>query len=324
MNFMMNKMQLSTFVLSLAFFSTASFSMLLAQEKKENEVQLTTDTKPVILLGKDKNRRQIPIVGGLQNQLDNLKNGTSQQQESQPSDAMVSFSLNKKSNKNKKNKEAKNFYAGLHTKKFFRKYQKGRKEITETFYYLKEANNIPQHVENYFYYDVKKGKIDSDYQLPANAEERLILHGLYERKENGTTVEKGYYYLSTKDGKWENYHNSGVLTQQQNYYRGHPAESYFIYYDKSHKQLKEIVPIVNGVPHGYSISFYPSGAVETVGRYQQGDKVGRWLTYYDCKKKDQKGVRKEEWQHAKEPFESNFKPYLLRTWDEKGRVTSGK
>ena len=139
---------------------------------KEIPNQLTTDTKPIILLNGDKKNKDIinqaKSEGDAMLFLDLKKNGSSSKK------------------RNKKSKEPKGFFYGLETKRIFRKYEQGRKTIVETFYYLKDFKNPDPLVDVYYVFDIKSEKIST---LPRiNAENHFVLHGPYERKENGKVV----------------------------------------------------------------------------------------------------------------------------------------
>ena len=265
--------------------------------------QLITDKKPVILLNGDKKNKDVIN-----------SNSTTE------GDAMLFLDLKKNSlskRGNKKNKEPKGYFYGLETKRIFRKYEQGRKTVVETFYYLKDFKNPDPLVDVYYVFDIKSEKIKT---LPRiNDENHLVLHGPYERKENGKVVESGIYYVGTKHGRWESYHSSGVLTNKEIYYRGFPKNTKFVYYDKQKAKIKEIIPMESNYIHGHYILFYESGAIKEEGNYQYGRRVKRWMSYYDGKAKSAKGQRHVETQYTEDPFDKTKKPYTLREWDEKGK-----
>lgn len=264
---------------------------------------LTTDTKPVILLNGDKKNRDVV------------------NQTSEEADAMLFLDLKKNGTsskkRNKKSKEPKGFFYGLETKRIFRKYEQGRKTIVETFYYLKDFKTPDPLVDVYYVFDIKTEKIKT---LPrVSKDNHLVLHGPYERKENGKVVESGIYYVGTKHGRWESYHSSGVLTQKDIFYKGFPKNTKFVYYDKKKTKIKEIIPMKSNYIHGHYITFYESGAIKEEGNYQYGRKVKRWMSYYDGKGKNAKGQRHIETQYPDDPFDKTTKPYIRREWDEKGK-----
>ncbi len=295
-----------TYIIFLGIFLSIFSQISFAQTDSLSENlpnQLTTDTKPIILLNGDKKNRDVAT------------------QSTSDGEAMLFLDLKKNGStskkRNKKNKEPKGYYYGLETKRIFRKYEQGRKTIVETFYYLKDFRNPDPLVDIYYVFDIKSEKIKT---LPRiNAENHLVLHGPYERKENGKVVESGIYYAGTKHGRWENYHSSGVLTNKEIYYKGFPKNTKFVYYDKQKTKIKEIIPMESNYVHGHYIIFFESGAIKEEGNYQYGRRVKRWMSYYDGKAKNAKGQRHIETQYTEDPFDKTIKPYTLREWDEKGK-----
>lgn len=277
---------------------------VLEVQAQDSLSMLATDEKPLIDLGE----------GGRGGFLSKVLNAKGQKLLADAGEANSRVkSLKKKSSKskNKKTKEPKGMYMGLPIKKFFVKSQDRRSTTITVFHYLKEYREPNPWVDAKYYYDTEKKKIIAHFRV--NKENALILHGPYERKVNGVVVEKGYYHIGTKHGRWEKYHKTGMLTYKEKFYKGFPKESIYKYHDTAKKRLKEIIPMKDGYKHGYYISFSPKGKVLFKGYFQDGQKIGRWTEYY------LNGNRKQEIQYPKVSF-TGEQSYVRREWNERKKL----
>jgi antitoxin component YwqK of YwqJK toxin-antitoxin module len=265
---------------------------------------IKTDVKPAIDLGKKKKRGLLGRVKGLE-KIAALADSTR---------AMATdiYALSEAEQKEKR--EPKNTFYGIKTKKFFRKREEGRRVIVEIFYYL-PVYEEHGYAEEKYYFDTEKKEFVRG--VPKETEKAWLPHGPYERVEDGQTVEKGIYFLGLKHGRWENYSKSGYLTSKEKFYRGFPKDAVFVYFDKDKKRVKEIIPYKESLKDGFYIRFHKSGVIAETGHYKYGMKTGQWVEYYD-KKSTANHFRIT--QHGKDPFDSSFKPFVKKEWNEKGKM----
>jgi antitoxin component YwqK of YwqJK toxin-antitoxin module len=216
--------------------------------------------------------------------------------------------------KAKKGRLARVQYEGIPMDNVQVKFGSGDRATIEDFHVLKEYQPISQYVmREKSWYDPKK-KVRSASEIK-DKERALPLHGPYKRYVAGNLIEEGYYYMGTKDGRWVTYDAKYNLLDKTHWYRGFPANSRITYYDSAHTKIKEVIPIQYDKIDGDYYSFYDEGQLKAFGRYQQGEKVGRWIEYYQYRRQ-----RKKETQYPKSRWDENFEPFVLREWDDKGKV----
>jgi hypothetical protein len=263
-----------------------------------------TDIKPVIDLGGKKKRGVLGRVKGLE-------------KFSALADTFTAVSKDLRSlelQKNKKNSEPKNTFYGVKTKKFFRKWEEGRKVMIEIFYYLPDYESHGYADEKYYFDTEKKTLVKG---IPKEQEKAWLPHGPYERIEDGQTVEKGIFFLGLKHGRWETYSKSGYLISKDKFYRGYAKDAVFVWFDSEKKRVKEIIPYREGLKDGFYIRFHKSGVIAETGYYKYGAKIGQWVEYYD-KKSTANHFRIT--QYGKDPFDKSFKPYIKKEWNDKGKM----
>ncbi|MES2732764.1 MAG: hypothetical protein V4714_13490 [Bacteroidota bacterium] len=217
----------------------------------------------------------------------------------------------------KKKKIKKNVYFGLKTRKNFTKTGNGDRQVTELFYTLREYKDPNPYVRHVFWYDNKSRKI-TDAAIKEK-ETVQILHGPYQKIVGGKVIEEGFYYVGAKHGRWEKYKGENILMDKVKYLRGFPKEADISYFDVEKTKIKEVIPKEYGVVKGEYYRYYSGGQLECEGRYDNGIKVGRWLEYYEFRRQ-----RKKETVFGKDAFDTDFEPYVVREWDEKGTVLFDK
>lgn len=213
----------------------------------------------------------------------------------------------------KKKKKKKNEFYGLKTRKGFTKKGFGDREVITLFHYLKEYKDPNPYVRDVYWYDTESDQIKVSSNI--KKENARILHGPYKRILGDQVIEEGIFYIGTKHGRWTEYNSNDILLSKEKYIKGWPKESSITYYDPQGKHIKEVVPIEYGEEEGTYYYFHDNGQVAVIGEYQYGEKVGVWREYYKNKAR-----RKKEVQYKKDPFQKNFKPYILREWDENGKL----
>ncbi len=216
--------------------------------------------------------------------------------------------------KAKKGRLARVEYQGIPMEDMQIKFGSGDRATIENFHVLKEYKPISIYVErDKRWYDPKAKKLSSS--VIKDKERALPLHGPYKRYVSGNLVEEGFYYMGVKDGRWARYDAKYNLLDKSHWYRGFPAESRITYYDSAHTKIKEVVPIQFGTINGEYFSYYDEGQLMTYGKYESGEKVGRWSEYYQYRRQ-----RKKETQYPKTRWDDTFEPFVLREWDDKGKL----
>lgn len=214
-------------------------------------------------------------------------------------------------------KESKSAFFGMKTKKAVVRSKRGRRITTEKFRYIKYDRKPPALIEEKMFFDLKKKKIAvSEKNFLKNSK---LLHGNFVRTVNGFVVEQGQYYLGVKHGVWERFNaTDSALLDKRTYYQGFLEDSEITYFDSKQTRFKEIIPVHNEIKDGQYFRFFPSGRLAETGMYRENARVGVWEEYRDT----ELYRRYRETQYAKDPFDENHQPYIIREWDEKGKLTT--
>ncbi|CAG5010214.1 hypothetical protein DYBT9275_04666 [Dyadobacter sp. CECT 9275] len=217
--------------------------------------------------------------------------------------------------KKEKARLAKVQYEGIPMQAMSIKYGSGEKATIEIFHVLKEYKPINPYVlaTNIRWYDKKSRRLSSS--LIKDKEQALPLHGSYKKFSGENLIEEGYYYMGVRHARWLKYDAKYNLIDKSYWGKGFPAESRITYYDSTHTQIKEVLPVSYGKVEGEFLQFYKEGQLMASGKYQNGEKVGRWIEYYQFRRQ-----RKKEIQYRKTFWDEGFEPFILREWDEKGKL----
>ncbi|GAB3202844.1 hypothetical protein GCM10027293_30310 [Pontibacter aydingkolensis] len=223
--------------------------------------------------------------------------------------------IEEKQNKRKK-KRNKRYFLGEKVSRGFVKKGKGSREEIETFSYLPVYKEPNPYAPLKYFYDTKKKVIYRTSADEVDPGRYKVLHGPYEKKYGGNTVEEGYYYIGTKHLRWENYRrgDEGILTNKQHYEKGFQRDAIVTYYDGG-KKIKEIMPYEYGQVQGTYYRFYENGELEWTGKYEKGKKVGVWIQHYDFR-----GRRHYEYQYPETAYDKPFEPYLIKEYDRHGTL----
>lgn len=213
----------------------------------------------------------------------------------------------------KKGRLARVQYEGIPMEKVLVKFGSGDRARIEEFHVLKTPEPISPYAPFTRWYDLKKKQLSSS--VIKDKEKSLPLHGPYKRYVAGDLIEEGFYYKGTKDGRWVTYDANYDLIDKSHWYRGFPAESRVAYYDSAHTKIKEVLPVQFEEVDGEYLSFYDEGQLMEKGKYDGGQKVGRWVEYYQYRR-----ARKKEIQYRKSRWDEDFEPFVLREWDDKGKL----
>ena len=217
--------------------------------------------------------------------------------------------------KKEKTKLAKVQYEGIPMQSMSVKFGSGDRATVELFHVLKEYKPLNPYVRatETRWYDKKTKRLSS--ALIKEKEQALPLHGSYKKYAGENLIEEGFYYMGVKDGRWAKYDSKFNLIDKSVWNMGFPAESNITYYDSAHSQIKKVMPITFGEVEGEFLEFYKEGQLMASGKYDNGKKVGRWVEYYQFRRQ-----RKKEIQYPKSSWDEDFEPFVLREWDEKGKL----
>lgn len=213
----------------------------------------------------------------------------------------------------KKGRLAKVQYQGVPMQKIQVKFGSGDRATIEEFHILKEPKPISPYIRDISWYDLKTKKRSSS--VIKDKDRAYPLHGPYKKYKAGELIEEGFYYTGTKDGRWVRYDNDYNLLDKSHWYHGFPVESQIAFYDSAHTKIKEVLPIQFEDVDGEYFRFYDEGQLMTFGRYDGGEKVGRWVEYYQYRRQ-----RKKEVQYRKTRWDEDFEPYVIREWDDQGKL----
>ncbi|GAB3980399.1 hypothetical protein GCM10028806_47860 [Spirosoma terrae] len=225
-----------------------------------------------------------------------------------------------KSEKKAKKKNVKNEYEGVAMIKAYTKFGSGDRTIVEEFHVLRDndaAKPLP-YIRDVYRYFQRSGRVTSS--IIKDEGTGLLLHGPYKRYQNGELMEEGFYYAGMKDGRWEKYDAHFMLLDKTRWTKGVPAESRLTFYDSTHRKIKEIIPVEHGKIKGTYMAFHENGLLAEEGKYDNGVKVGRWTEFYPINPSGRR-MRKKLMQHASDQWDTDFEPYVITEWDEKGKVT---
>lgn len=209
-------------------------------------------------------------------------------------------------------KRKRNVFYDLKTRKRFTKKGYGNRVTIELFHVLKDFQIPETLVRDIYWYDYKRNEI----RVGGKIEERNseILHGPYKKMQNGNVIEEGIFYMGLKHGRWTKYDKDYILVDKSKYYKGWPKHSLVKYYDIENQKMKEIIPIEYGEKEGNYYYFHPNGKIAVKGEYKWGQRIGDWYEYYPS------GKRKKIIRYGKDPYDDKFKPYILREWNQQGKV----
>ncbi|WP_245906943.1 toxin-antitoxin system YwqK family antitoxin [Reichenbachiella versicolor] len=213
----------------------------------------------------------------------------------------------------KKKKVKKKVFYGEKTRKGWTRSGSGNKVVWEQFYMLKTYKEPVPYVRDVYWFDYRKRKVVKSRKI--DTKNAGILHGPYKKLLDDQVIEEGIFYYGVKHGRWMRWNKYDILQEKEKYYKGWPKESMIAYHNKEEKKIKEAIPVHFGEKEGYYFAFHPSGNMAAYGEYKFDNKVGTWREFYDIKNR-----RKREIVYPKDPFDDEFKPFVIREWDERGKL----
>ncbi len=211
----------------------------------------------------------------------------------------------------RKPKKKKNVFLGEPIKKGYTKSgPKGKNQVIEIFYYLKNFQQPNAYAPARYYFNQRKGKIfkASGELDPANDK---VLHGPYKKLQGGKVVETGFYAVGTRHLRWEKYNKENILLSKTHYEMGFPRDAVITYYDGEQKHVKEVVPYENGKLEGDYVRFLENGQRDWDGQFENGKKVGEWSKYWGFRNR-----RRYVYQYGETGYDPEItQPELLREYN---------
>ena len=205
-------------------------------------------------------------------------------------------------------------YEGIKVQKQLIRQGSGNSLTFFEFYTLKEFTQPNPYNRRLFWFDHKVNRIVEG--IGRDRETNDLMHGPYKKYLGDLIVEEGWYYLGTKDGRWESYDKNYNLLNKEYYERGFYQDSEISFYDEKQSKIKEVKPKLYGKVTGEYFYFYESGTLAEQGFMDDSIKINKWVEYYPTGNR-----RKKETQYGKDCYDASFESYILYEYDEKGRIT---
>ena len=217
----------------------------------------------------------------------------------------------------RKPKNKKNVFLSEPIKKgYTKKGPKGKKQEVEIFYYLRTFKQPDPMALAVYYYNPRKRKIFKAAGELDPATDK-VMHGPYKMLRGGKVVETGFFAYGTRHLRWEKFTPDNILVSKTHYERGFPRDANVTYYDADHKQLKEVVPYLNGQMEGDYVRFLPTGKREWEGQFENGKRVGEWINYWGFR--NLKDRRHYVYGYGESGYEPEVKePVLLKEYNRNG------
>ncbi len=284
---------------------------------------ITSNKKPVI----DTTVKSKGILGGrlstgLENNVDKIKQESADwKKESRAfieelgiKDIGVKASI--ASRKIKKKLVAKDEYVNIKTDRRLGQYGSGNRSTVEEINVVKfvEDESLSTYAQEIWWFDPNQSRIvNSSIKDNKTAQ---ICHGPFKKIVNNVIVEQGFFFMGTKDGRWETFGPENELETKVYYERGFLAGSSITYHDDAKKKIKQVIPNFYGKTRGNYLSFYPSGNLKEDGKLDDSVRIGRWREYYEF---GTGGRLKKEWRYGKDKFDAS-EPILMVERDSQGKI----
>ncbi|UYZ61930.1 toxin-antitoxin system YwqK family antitoxin [Hymenobacter weizhouensis] len=180
----------------------------------------------------------------------------------------------------RKPKKKKKVFLGERIKKgYVKSGGKGKNQIVEVFYYLRDFQQPNPYAPARYYFSPRKRKIfKASGELNPSTDK--VLHGPYKKMQGGKVVETGYFALGTRHLRWERLNRDNILQLKTHYEMGFPRDAAITYYDAAQKQVKEVIPYLNGELEGDYVRYHENGQRDWEGQFENGRKVGEWTKFW--------------------------------------------
>lgn len=220
------------------------------------------------------------------------------------------------SRKIKKKFVVKDEYVKVKTERRLGQYGSGNRSTVEEINVVKfvEDESLSAYAQEIWWFDPNQSRIvNSSIKDNRTAQ---ICHGPFKKIVNNIIVEQGFFFMGTKDGRWETFGPENELENKVYYERGFLAGSSISYHDDAKKKIKHVVPHFYGKTRGAFLSFYPSGNLKEDGKLDDSIRIGRWREFYEF---GTGGRLKKEWRYGKDKFDVS-EPILMVERDSQGGI----
>jgi len=220
------------------------------------------------------------------------------------------------SRKIKKKLVAKDEYVNIKTDRRLGQYGSGNRSTVEEINVVKfvEDESISTYAQEIWWFDPNQSRIvNSSIKDNKTAQ---ICHGPFKKVVNNVIIEQGFFFMGTKDGRWETFGPENELESKVYYVRGFLAGSDITYHDAAKKKIKQVVPNFYGKTRGNYLSFYPSGNLKEDGKLDDSVRIGRWREFYEF---GAGGRLKKEWRYGIDKFDAS-EPILMVERDSQGKI----
>jgi antitoxin component YwqK of YwqJK toxin-antitoxin module len=216
----------------------------------------------------------------------------------------------------KKKLVAKDEYVNIKTDRRLGQYGSGNRSTVEEINVVKfvEDESISTYAQEIWWFDPNQSRIvNSSIKDNKTAQ---ICHGPFKKVVNNVIIEQGFFFMGTKDGRWETFGPENELENKVYYVRGFLAGSNITYHDEAKKKIKQVVPNFYGKTRGNYLSFYLSGNLKEDGKLDDSVRIGRWREFYEF---GTGGRLKKEWRYGKDKFDAS-EPILMVERDSQGKI----
>jgi antitoxin component YwqK of YwqJK toxin-antitoxin module len=217
----------------------------------------------------------------------------------------------------RKTKKKKNIFLGERIKKAYTKSgPKGKNQVVEVFYYLKTFKQPSAYSTTVYYFNPRKRKIfRANSEL--NAATDKVLHGPYKKLQGGKVIETGFFAVGTKHLRWEKLTRDNALVSKTHFEMGFPRDANVTYYDTEQKQVREVVPYVNGKLEGDYVRYNQYGKRDWDGTFENGKRVGEWTNYWGFR--NSKDRRHFVYQYGESGYDPEVaEPILIKEYNRNG------
>ncbi|RSK30222.1 toxin-antitoxin system YwqK family antitoxin [Hymenobacter metallilatus] len=214
----------------------------------------------------------------------------------------------------RKPKKKKNIFLGERIKKgYVKSGPKGKNQVIEIFYYLRAFQQPNPFAPARYYFNPRKRKIFKA-STELNPATDKVLHGPYKKLQGGKVVETGYFALGTRHLRWERFNKDNILLSKTHYEMGFPRDANITYYDAGQKQVKEVIPYLNGKLEGDYVRYLENGQRDWEGQFENGKRVGDWTKYWGFRNR-----RHYEYQYGESGFDPEVtEPVLVKEYNRNG------
>ncbi|UPL49348.1 toxin-antitoxin system YwqK family antitoxin [Hymenobacter sublimis] len=218
----------------------------------------------------------------------------------------------------RKPRKKKNIFLGEQIKKgYVKSGPKGKNQAVEIFYYLRAFQQPNVYAPARYVFDPKKRRIFKAPPGEVDGSQLKVLHGPYKKMQGGKVVETGFYAVGTRHLRWEKFTRDNILISKTHYEMGFPRDANVTYYDAGQKQVKEVIPYVNGKLEGDYVRYNENGQLEWVGQFENGKRIGTWNRYWGFR--NTRNRLRYEYEYGESGYEPEVtEPVLVKEYNRNG------